>query len=96
MQVSSSALARSAHRVSATIPISLLLDWEGSKTEHDAYTVDLSSRGVRLRTTFVLFPGEKVGIVPLGDAGQAIPSRVVWVERSSAAGCLAGLEFLAG
>ena len=95
MRVSSSALARSVQRVSATIPISLLLEWEGAKTEHDAYTVDLSSRGVRLRTTFVLFPEERVGIVPLGDATHAIPSRVVWVERSSASGCLAGIEFLA-
>jgi hypothetical protein len=94
MQVSSSAPARSAQRVSATIPISLLLDWEGSKIEHDAYTVDLSSRGLRVRTTFVLFPGEMVGIVPSGEAGQAIPSRVVWVERSSVSGCLAGIEFL--
>jgi hypothetical protein len=93
MQVSSSASVRRLPRISGTIPISLLPKWDDSKTGLDAYTVDFSRIGARVRTTFVLFPGEIVGIVPWGDSGQAIPSRVVWVERSSV-GCLAGLEFL--
>jgi len=67
---------------------------EDSKTEHTAYTVDLSRHGARVRTTLVLFPGEMLGIVPWDDSREAIPSRVVWVERSSLRGSLAGLEFL--
>jgi hypothetical protein len=95
MEVVSSAHLRRSQRVSATIPISLLVESEDSKTEHDACTVDLSRNGVRVRTTFVLSPGEMVGIVALGDSGQAIPSRVVWVQRpESGRGSLAGLEFL--
>ena len=74
--------------------MSLVVEWEDSKTEHTAYTVDLSRHGARVRTTLVLFPGEMLGIVPWGDSGQAIPSRVVWVERSSICGSLAGPEFL--
>lgn len=93
MQVLSSGPVRRLQRVSATIPIGLLLEGEDSRTEHDAYTVDISRRGVRVRTAFALFPGQMVGIVPSGDSGQAMPSRVVWVERSSA-WSLAGLEFL--
>ncbi len=95
MKPDSSAHLRRTQRVSATIPISLLLQGKDSKTEHDAYTVDLSRKGVRVRTTFALLPGMMVGIVPTGDFGQAIPTRVVWVQRSgSVSGSLAGLEFL--
>ena len=94
MQTFPSAPLRRLQRVLGTIPISFLLEGEDSKAEHDAYTVDFSRNGVRVRTTFALFPGERVGIVNWGDSGQAIPSRVVWVERSSVRGSLAGLEFL--
>ena len=94
MQVFPSTPIRSLQRVSATIPISLLLDSEGSKTGHDAFTVDISRKGARIRTTFVLLPGEMVGIVPFGDSGKTIPSRVVWVEPATLFGSLAGLEFL--
>ncbi len=94
MQVRSSAPVRRSKRVSATIPISLMLEWEDSNLGHDAYTVDLSRKGARVRTTFVLSPGEIIGIVPWGESGKQIPSRVVWVQRSSVAGSLAGLEFL--
>ncbi len=86
--------SRGLRRLPATIPISLLLKREDSKTGHDAYTVDLTRKGARVRTTFVLSPGELVGIIPWGDAGKAIPSRVVWVQRSSVVGSLAGIEFL--
>jgi hypothetical protein len=68
------------------------MEGEDAKMEHDAYTVDLSRRGIRVRSTFVLFPGEIVGIVPWGDSGEAIPCRVVWVQRGYTS--LAGLEFL--
>lgn len=94
MQGFSSASLRTLQRVSATIPISVFLKRDHSKTGHDAYTVDLTRKGARVRTTFVLSPGEVVGIIPWGDTGRAIPSRVVWVEQSSLAGSLAGLEFL--
>ncbi|MGO8790147.1 MAG: PilZ domain-containing protein [Terriglobia bacterium] len=94
MQGSSSASARRSQRVSATLPLSLLLEWEDSKMGHDAFTVDLSSQGARVRTTVVLSPGDRVGVVAWGDSGQAMPSRVVWVRRSSVAGSLAGIEFL--
>ena len=94
MEVFISAPARSFDRVSATIPISLFLEGEDSKMEHSAYTVDFSHDGVRVRTSLVLFPGEMLGIVAWGDSGKAIPCRVVWAERSSVSGSLAGLEFL--
>jgi len=95
MQPVSSAHLRRSQRVSATIPISLWVESEESKTEHDAYTVDLSRHGVRIRTALALYPGEMLGVVPTGDSGRAIPARVVWVHRAeSGQGALAGLEFL--
>lgn len=94
MQDFSSAPVRRAHRVSATIPIGLLLEGEESKSRHEAYTVDLSRLGARVRTTFELSPGEMISVIPWGESGNPIRSRVVWVQRSSTAACLAGLEFL--
>jgi hypothetical protein len=83
-----------SQRVLATTPIGLVLQGEDPETEHDAYTVNISSKGARIRTVFVLSPGQMVGIVLDGDSRGAITSRVVWVERSSVVGSLAGLEFL--
>ena len=93
MQAISYSAKRRSERLPATIPISLYFQREDSKTDHDAWIVDISSNGARVRSTFVLFVGQTVGIVPLGDFGEAIPYRVVWVERS-ASGCLAGLALL--
>jgi hypothetical protein len=93
MEVSSAVHKRRPERVSATIPVSLLLDREDSKTEHDGWMVEISPRGARVRTSLVLLAGQMIGIGASGDSGQKIPYRVVWVERSSS-GCLAGLALL--
>lgn len=93
MQTASYTTERCSQRVSATIPISLLMQPEDSKTKHDAWMVDVSPKGARVRTALVLLAGQIVGIIPSEDSGQTIPYRVVWVERSSS-GCLAGLASL--
>ena len=93
MQVVSYATERQSRRVSATIPISLLMEWEDPTTKHNAWMVDISSKGARVRSSLVLFAGQVVGIIPAGDSGQVIPYRVVWVELSSS-GCVAGLALL--
>jgi hypothetical protein len=90
MQVVPYPTERQSRRLSATIPISLLMQLEDSKTKHDAWMVDISSKGARVRASLVLSAGQIVGIIPSEDSGQAIPYRVVWVERS-ASGCIAGL-----
>ena len=94
MQVSSSVTERRLQRLSATIPISLLLTREDYTTEFEAYTVDISHSGVRVRTNFVLFPGDVIDMAPGTDSELALTSRVVWAQRSSLGGSLAGLEFL--
>lgn len=93
MQADSYTPERRSQRVSVTIPISLLLQPEDSKTAHDAWMVDISTKGARIRTAVVLLARQIVEIIPTADAAQAIQYRVVWVERSSS-GSLAGLALL--
>jgi hypothetical protein len=68
---------------------------EDFKVDDDATTVDISLRGVGVRTALALVPGEWVGVVAKGEFPHAIPTRVVWVrEEESGFWTLAGLEFL--
>jgi hypothetical protein len=82
-------------RIPATIPIRLVVESEGFKMEHEASTIDLSLRGVKVSTAIALLPGETVGIIARGDSRHAISACVVWVERvETGPRCLSGLEFL--
>ena len=94
MPVVSSPPTRSLPRISATIPISLIPQSGFSQEAHDAFTVDLSPFGARIRTTFALVVGELVTVCAAGDSGQGYPCRVVWAKRSVPGGSVAGLEFL--
>ena len=84
-----------APRIPATIPIRLVVEYEGVRFEAEASTVDLSVQGVRVRTSLALLPGGKVGVIPREDYRHAIPARVVWTQRAGTdQWSLAGLEFL--
>jgi hypothetical protein len=86
---------RRSRRIPATIPIRLVVESEGLKLELESSTVDLSFHGVKVRTPFVLLPGETVGMVTEGDTRHAISARVVWAQRTGAdLWSLAGFEFL--
>ena len=86
---------RQSQRIPATISVRLLLQSEGLKVEHEAFTIDLSPEGAKVRTPLALLPGETVEIVAGGDCQRAIAASVVWAKRSGADGwSLAGLEFL--
>jgi hypothetical protein len=86
---------RQSQRIPAAIPIRLVVESEDFKAEHEASTIDLSLRGVKVRTSFALLPGETVGVITRGDSRYAISARVVWVHRvGTDLWSLAGLEFL--
>ena len=86
---------RRSQRIPATIPIRLMVESEGFKVEHETSTIDLSLEGLKVRTPFVLLPGETVGIVTKGDVRHAISAQVVWVWCAGTdLRPLAGLEFL--
>jgi hypothetical protein len=76
MQTVPFAYLRRSQREAATIPVTLVVPSEGSK-DHQAYAIDISPRGVRVRTALELVPGEQVGVVPKGEFPHAIPTRVM-------------------
>jgi hypothetical protein len=84
---------RRSPRVPAKISLRLLLEGENSPVGHSAHTVDLSDRGLRIRTTSALSAGQIVQIVAWGDGGRPMPSRVVWVQQTPSGESLAGIEF---
>ena len=86
---------RQSQRIPAAIPIRLVVESEDFKAEHEASTIDLSLRGIKVRTSFALLPGEIVGIITRGDSRHAISACVVWVHRGGPGlWSLAGLEFV--
>jgi hypothetical protein len=85
---------RRSQREAVTFPVTLVARSDGSRVDHEVYTIDISLRGVCVRTTLELVPGEQVGVVPKGEFPHAIPTRVVWVRAESALWFVAGLEFL--
>jgi len=86
---------RQSQRIPATISIRLLRQSEGCEVGHEAFTIDLSPEGAKVRTFLGLLPGETVGIIVGGDSQHAIAARVVWTKRvGSDSWSLAGLEFV--
>ena len=68
---------------------------EGMRISHDAVTVDFSEQGARICGDLRIKPGESVDLIIRGLAIDPIPSRVVWTNRTEAAGeIVAGLNFL--
>ena len=100
MQTVPFAHLRRSQREAATIPVILVVPSEGSK-DHEAFMIDVSHLGVRVRTALKLVPGEQVGVVPKGEFPHAVPTRlmwlptrVVWVRGEPGLWFVAGLEFL--
>lgn len=95
MATNLSSNSRRWERELAAIPISLVLKPEEFKTDDTAMTVDVSLRGMKVRTKLALVPGEWIGVVPKGEFPHAIPARVVWVREDEVSRwTFAGLEFL--
>ena len=86
---------RRSQRTPATTSIGLLVESEDFKVEHNAFTIDLSLYGAKVRSPSALLAGETVGIITKGDLRHTISARVVWAQRGGAyLWCLAGLEYL--
>ena len=84
---------RRSPRVPVKISLRLLLEGEHSPVGHSAHTVDLSDRGLRIRTTSKLSEGQVVHIDAWGADRRPMPSRVVWVQQTPSGESLAGIEF---
>jgi hypothetical protein len=79
-----------------SMPVRLVLSSERFRSDNSAITVDVSLRGMKVRTTLAdLIPGEWIGIVPKAGFPQAIPARVIWSKEDEVTRWIyAGLEFL--
>jgi PilZ domain len=79
----------------AEVPVRLVLKAESFKSDNSAITVDVSVRGMRVRTNLALVPGEWIGVVPKGEFPHAIPARVVWAREDEVSHwTFAGIEFI--
>ncbi|MFB3920670.1 MAG: PilZ domain-containing protein [Terriglobia bacterium] len=82
-------------RVRVHMPVDLRNGSWGPDLDDEAFTIDLSSRGIRVCTILGLSPGELVVITAIDEQERPIEGRVVWV--GSAGTTLerqAGIEFL--
>ncbi len=71
--------------------VALVVETDRSKIAHNAFAVDFSHLGARVRTSIDLQAGQLVIVIPNEGKGQPVPSRVVWVgqkgpERTSEVG----------
>ena len=95
MQEDFSHIPRRWDRELSAIPIKLVLRAETFKSDNSAVTVDVSLRGMQVRTNLMLVAGEWVGVVPKGGFPHAIPGRVVWSREDEISRWIfAGIEFL--
>lgn len=77
-------------------PLTVLFDFAGRGAAREASTVDLSQKGVRIRTDIELTPGQSVDLLAK-DAVNTVPTQVVWVGKSGSDGVREiGLQFLHG
>ncbi len=95
MERQSTQTPRRWDRDSVTMPVRLVLSSERFKSDNSATTLDISLRGMRVRTNLDLIPGEWIGIVPKAGFPQAIPARVIWAREDEVSRWIfAGLEFI--
>ncbi|SRR5712692_5158732 len=89
--------SRRHERLAAVSPATLFIDSEaGGIVGHSSYTLDISERGARLRTSAIaLSPGQTVVVLPHGEAPRrAVRGRVAWIrEAGSDQERELGLEF---
>jgi len=90
-----SSLPRRSQRIYAKLPVKLEVVSPHAKLAYEAFTVDLSPLGVRVRANVPLSQGQTVKVFPNEGPKYVIPSRVVWVRTADhERGGEAGLEFL--
>ena len=95
MRAAESPCPRRLRRIPAQLPIKLVLGSLFTKSACQAFTLDISQAGARVRASVPLSPGQSVQVVPSEGLKRAIPGRIVWVSRLVAGpDGEAGIEFL--
>ena len=95
MQQTISPNKRRAERKLTSKAIALVVDSDHKRIVNQAFAVDLSELGARIRTPVRLEPGQRVTVIPREGKAYAVPSRVIWVNGSQPeTGSEIGLAFL--
>jgi hypothetical protein len=89
------ATGRRYERKPANNPATIIVGCNGNKSEHQAYLVEISQRGLRLRVDASLTPGQIVLVMSGDRPKSAVRGRVAWArEPKSGRQWEAGLELL--
>jgi PilZ domain len=76
-------------------PVALVVDSSHDQIAYNAFAIDLSDVGARVRAAIDLTPGQMVTIIPKEGSTQSVKSRVIWVgEKGSTRAGEAGIAFL--
>jgi hypothetical protein len=85
---------RRSPRHKASKAIALIVDSDMSQIANQAFAIDLSLLGARVRTAVRLQPGQRVTVIPREGRDYAVESRVIWVQDAPTHDAEAGLAFL--
>lgn len=86
---------RRAERHETSKAIALVVESEHQQIASQAFAVDLSQLGARVRTSVRLEPGQEVTVIPREGKAYSVPSRVIWIQGLGLeSGTEAGLAFL--
>jgi hypothetical protein len=85
---------RAARKIVAR-PLTFVVDSDRSQIANNAFAVDLSEFGARIRPGIDLLPGQRITVIPKEGPAHAIPSQVIWVgEAGSGREGEAGIAFV--
>ena len=87
---------RRSPRTKADGPVTLVVNTDRSRIANNAFALDFSCLGARVRTAIDLKAGQLVIVIPREGKGEAVPSRVVWIgpKKASERTSEVGLAFL--
>lgn len=74
---------RQSARAKADRPVTLIVDSNRSQIANNAFAIDFSDLGMRIRSDVQLQPGQLVMVIPNEGPGEAVPSRVIWIEHET-------------
>lgn len=86
---------RRAERKIVARPLTFVVDSDRNEIANNAFALDLSELGARIRPGIDLLPGQRITVIPKEGKAFAVPSQVIWVgDPGSRRDGEAGIAFL--
>ncbi len=87
---------RGNRRIAMNIPVRLIIDPQGTRTEHVVQMLNASEWGARLRTGIRLDSNKIIEVVPRANSSSGVLGRIVWsAELGPSRETETGVNFLA-